>query len=158
MSRSIAALLLAGGSSTLLGAATLTAQAAPARVTTRVPVTLVIVDRLPVPEASFVVQRRPDAAPADVILLTAASQPSDLNDAIQTLIFARQAGGDLPTMGGIFRVRPQTHGQPVRSREFPWVPRVLNDLHQAPAQDVVGVGHVPAVQIWLPRQRPGPAR
>jgi len=74
---------------------------------TRVPVTVVLVERLPVPGAPFVVQRRPTAAQRDVILLPADADASVLSEAVQTLLVARQAGGDIPAEAATMRVRPQ---------------------------------------------------
>src|SRR4028118_1740149 len=74
---------------------------------TRVPVTVVLVERLPVPGAPFVVQRRPGAARQDVILLPPGADATLLSEAVQMLLVARQAGGDTPLAAATMRVRPQ---------------------------------------------------
>ncbi|HEU4453734.1 MAG TPA: hypothetical protein VFR81_11775 [Longimicrobium sp.] len=118
---------------------------------TRVPVTVVLVERLPVPGTPFVVQRRPGAAQRDVILLPAGADARLFSEAVQMLLVARQAGGDTPVRGATMRVRPQ-RGRNTPLRVLPWVQRVLNDLQRAEARPVEGIGEVQAVEIWLPRQ------
>jgi hypothetical protein len=118
---------------------------------TRVPVTIAIVERLPVPDAPFVVLRRPSAAQRDVILLPSDADASLLSEAVRMLLVARQAGGDTPASAATLRVRPQ-RGRTTRRPVLPWAQRVLSDLRRADARPVEGVGAVPAVEIWLPRQ------
>jgi hypothetical protein len=124
----------------------------------RVPATIVIVERLPVVGASFLVLRRASAAPRDVILLPAGADARMLSEAVQTLLVARQAGGDTTTASATLRVRPQ-RGRTSQRPVLPWAQRVLNDLRRAEARPVEGVGSAPAVEIWLPAQtRRGPRR
>jgi hypothetical protein len=118
---------------------------------TRVPVTVVLVERLPVAGAPFVVQRRPGAAQQDVILLPAGGGAELFSEAVQMLLVARQAGGDTPVTAATMRVRPQ-RGRNAPRRVLPWAHRVLNDLRRAEARPVEGIGNVQAVEIWLPRQ------
>jgi hypothetical protein len=118
---------------------------------TRVPVTVVLVERLPVPGAPFVVQRRPGAAQQDVILLPASADAQLFSEAVQMLLVARQAGGDTPVTAATMRVRPQ-RGRNTPQRVLPWAQRVLNDLRRAEARPVEGIDSVQAVEIWLPRQ------
>jgi hypothetical protein len=117
----------------------------------RVPVTVATVERLPVPGAPFVVVRRASAAPRDVILLPAGADARLLSEAVQTLLVARQAGGDTASAAATLRVRPQ-RGRSSERPVLPWAQRVLNDLRRAAARPVDGVGTVPAVEIWLPPQ------
>jgi len=125
---------------------------------TRVPVTVATVERLPVPDAPFVVLRRADAAPRDVILLPSGADAKLLSEAVQALLVARQAGGDTAVAPTTLRVRPQ-RGRTSQRPVLPWAQRVLNDLRRAEARPVEGVGAVPAVEIWLPAQtRRGPRR
>ncbi|HEX8245419.1 MAG TPA: hypothetical protein VF541_18030 [Longimicrobium sp.] len=138
----------------IAGVQTLCAQQ-PAGRPTRVPVTLVLVDRLPVGDAPFLVQRRTDTSPHDVILLRADASQAQVSEAIRTLLVARQVAGDTATRAAILRVRPHQPGHANAHREFPWVPRVLADLRRAELTDVPGIGRVRAVQIWLPRQHVG---
>jgi hypothetical protein len=118
---------------------------------TRVPVTIAIVERLPVPDAPFVVLRRPSVAQRDVILLPAAADAKLLSEAVRMLLVARQAGGDTPVSAATLRVRQQ-RGRTTSRPVLPWAQRVLSDLRRADARPVEGVGAVPAVEIWLPRQ------
>lgn len=117
----------------------------------RVPVTVVIVERLPVTGAPFVVLRRADATPRDVILLPAGADAKLLSEAVQMLLIARQAGGDTAAAPATLRVRPQ-RGRISQRPVLPWAQRVLNDLRRAEPRRVEGVGSVPAVEIWLPAQ------
>ena len=117
----------------------------------RVPVTVVIVERLPVTGAPFVVLRRADATPRDVILLPAGADAKLLSEAVQALLAARQAGGDTAGASATLRVRPR-RGRTSQRPVLPWAQRVLNDLRRAEARRVEGVGSVPAVEIWLPAQ------
>jgi|SRR5215213_3426838 len=118
---------------------------------TRVPVTIALVERLPVPGAPFVVLRRANAAPRDVILLPSSADAALLSEAVQMLLVARQAAGDTAVTTATLRVRPQ-RGRTTPRPVFPWAQRVLSDLRRTDARPVEGVGAVPAVEIWLPRQ------
>ncbi len=118
---------------------------------TRVPVTVVTVERLPVPGAPFVVLRRADASPRDVIVLPAGADAKLLSEAVQALLVARQAGGDTAAATATLRVRPQ-RGRTSQRPVLPWAQRVLNDLRRADARPVEGVGSVRAVEIWVPAQ------
>lgn len=72
----------------------------------RVPVTIVLVDSLAQPDATYLIMRRADAAPADVILLRAGADADQLSDGVRALLVARQAGGDHPSTTRTLRVRP----------------------------------------------------
>lgn len=124
------------------------------RASSRVPVTVALVEHLPAADGPYAILRRPDVAPNDVILLPrSAANPRLLSDAVQALLLARRQGGDVPSAHGRMRVRL---GQDAEGREravLPWAPRVIQDLRRAAPVDVAGVGTVPAVQIWLPRQQ-----
>jgi hypothetical protein len=128
------------------------AQQPAARKAIRVPATVAMVDRLPVPDAPFVVQRRPTGRPMDLILVRSTTTPAELSDAVRTLATARATGGDYPFERATVRIRPQQKVQTARS-EFPWTHGVLARLRNAKPQPIDGVGTVPAVAIWLPRQK-----
>ena len=125
---------------------------------TRVPVTVAMVERLPVPDAPFVVLRRTHVSPRDVILLPTGADARLLSEAVQMLLVARQAGGDTAAAAATLRVRPQRGRTASQRPVLPWAQRVLADLRRAAARPVEGVGTVPAVEIWLPPQtrRGGP--
>jgi len=113
------------------------------------PVTVVLAEQ-PLPSsAPFVIQRRPDQTPRDVILLRADATADHLSDAVRSLLTIRQADGDVPAAQAIMRMRSQDAR--TTRRAFPWVQRVLGDLQRAAHRDVRGVGRVRAVEIWLPR-------
>lgn len=131
--------------------------AAPARMP-RIPVTIVLVDEMPAAagDAAFVILRRADLSPHDVIVLHRAADRSQLSEAVRTLIAARQAHGDSATTGGMVRMSSRTAQG--RRPDLPWIGRVLADLRRAERKPVPGVGAVQAVEIWLPAQRPRGAR
>jgi hypothetical protein len=145
----IAGLVLA----TVIGARPGQAQTAPSAPPTRVSVTVTLVDRIPVPGAPFVVIRRAATSPHDVIVLPRGADATMFSEAVYALVASRQVAGDTSSRDMTLRVRPgQARAQhhPV----LPWADRVLGDLRRADPRDVVGIGRVPAVTIWLPRQRP----
>jgi len=134
-------------------------QAASGRAPTRVPVTVVLVDRLPTPDAPFMIQRRADLTPRDVILLRSDATREQFAEAVRSLLTIRQVGGDTATSSATMRMRPSPAQRFRPRREFPWVQRVLSDLRRADFKDVAGIGRVRAVEIWLPPQgRPGQGR
>ncbi|HEY9230212.1 MAG TPA: hypothetical protein VIP11_26400 [Gemmatimonadaceae bacterium] len=117
--------------------------------------TVAIVDDLPVPGVPFVVQRRPDRKPADLILLRASATPAELSDAVRTLLTARQSGGDYPITKATVRMRPHQKSGNAR-QEFRWANQLLTRLRAAKPRRVDGAGTVRAVALWLPKQvRPG---
>jgi hypothetical protein len=133
----------------------LSAQAAPGtpRAPSRVPVTIALVERLPYPDAPFIILRQ--SAGSDYILLPPDADAALLTDAVHALLLARQRSGDRAPADAILRVRAPDG---VRgARPLPWAARVLADLRNAPRSLVPGVGEAPTLQIWLPRQsRPQP--
>jgi hypothetical protein len=124
-----------------------TAESEPGRPS-RVPVTVALVERLPYPDAPFIILRQ--ATGGDYILLPADADAALLTDAVNALLMARQRGGDRASADAVLRVRAPER---VRgARPLPWVARVLTDLRSARPGAVPSVGLAPAVRIWLPRQ------
>ncbi len=126
------------------------------RAPSRVPVTIALVGSLVRADLPFVVQSRPDMAPHDVILLRSDAGSDQLSEAVRTLLVIRQASGDTATSKATLRMRPnqaQRGAQRQARREFPWVHRVIADLRRAEPREIVGVGTVRAVEIWLPPQQ-----
>jgi hypothetical protein len=123
----------------------------------RVPVTIVLMERLAQADAPFVIERRPNLAPRDVIVMRADATADQLSDAVRSLLTIRQASGDTAATQATMRMRRQSAAAQNR-RAFPWVRRVLADLRQAPEKHVPGIGRARAVEIWLPAQtrRGGP--
>lgn len=117
---------------------------------TRIPVTIALVASVPHSDQPFVVQRRPNQSPADIILLRTNATAEQLSEAITAVTIIRQAQGDYPTTAALMRVRP--HGRHAH-HNYPWVPRVLADVHRAPVQNLPEVGNARSVTIWLPRTR-----
>lgn len=130
--------------------ASLGAQAGTAPAKRRVPVTVVISDGLAA-HAPFVIHRRPDSDPRDVIVLKRDATALDLADAIRVLLSSRAIAGDTSQTRVILRRRPDQKSG-VTARQYPWVPRVLGDLRRAEHKDIPHVGRVPAIEIWLPPQ------
>lgn len=134
----------------------LPAQAAPRSTSarpTRIPVMVALVERLPYPDAPFIILRQ--ATGGDYILLPADADAALLTDAVNALLLARRRGGDRAAADMVLRARApeRVRGE----RPLPWVGRLLADLRTAPRTAVPRVGLAPAVQIWLPRQnRPQP--
>lgn len=126
-------------------------QAAKVKAAPKIAATVALVDSLPVAGVPFVVQRRPGRMPLDLILLRASTTPAELSDAVRTLATARQSGGDFPLEAATIRIRPHQSAGKTR-KEFPWAGQTLARLRKAKPQPVDGVGTVPAVAIWLPRQ------
>jgi hypothetical protein len=153
-SRALALVLLL----TVAMAAGLRAQDSAPHSISRIPVTVVLVAQLPMADEPYAVLRRTDVAPHDVILIPEGATPALLSEAIQTLMFARQASGDMPSFTGYIRVKPHQR-QVAQRRQLPWAGRVLADVRNAEPAELTGIGRARSVQIWLPPQRGrGPAR
>jgi hypothetical protein len=120
-------------------------------------VTIALVEQLPQPDAPFVILRRVDEAPHDVILLPADADAQQLSLAVQALLTTRFVAGDTAKSPATIRVRPRS-GEGGAHRQFPWIARVHGDLHRAAHQQIAGVGSARAVVIWLPPQRRGTGR
>jgi hypothetical protein len=119
-----------------------------------VPVALVLVESLPQPGVPYVVQRRPDVAPHDVILLRSDATAAQLSEAINSLQMVREVRGDFPTTAGTLRINPHGASAVARQRRaFPWAERVFHDLHRAKAVPVSGIGTAQSVVIYLPAHR-----
>jgi hypothetical protein len=136
----------------LLASASIGRAAAQSTGSSRVPVTIALVERAPVPGAPFVILRRPNLSPRDVILLPRGADAAMFSEAVHMLVTARQVAGDTAPRAMTLRFRPnqarqQGHGI------LPWADRVLDDLHRAQPRQIEGVGRVLSVQIWLPAQR-----
>ncbi len=117
----------------------------------RVPVTVALVQQLPVQGEPYVLMRRAAQVPQDVILLPADATPEVLSSAVSALLTVRMQRGDLPARTEVVRLSTGRAGR--AQPRFPWTPRVMADLRRAGAAELAGVGRVPFVEIWLPRQR-----
>jgi hypothetical protein len=126
------------------------AQAAAPPQQRRVPVTIIVSDRIP-SDSRFAVHRVPNAARRDRILLRSDATSEDLMAAINTLLSARRIEGDVPPVERTMRIRPAS-ARNFRGAPYPWIARILTDLLQAAETDVPGIGRARAVQIWLPSQ------
>ncbi|MBW3656424.1 MAG: hypothetical protein KY444_09960 [Gemmatimonadetes bacterium] len=114
------------------------------------PVTLVLMPEMGYGDAAAVLLRRPNGAPADVILLRAeAATVEVLSEAIGGLLVIRKARGDEPS--GTAQVLRLTAMQPVRN--LSWAATVLRRLVAAPPREVQGVGTYRALEIRLPAQQ-----
>lgn len=116
----------------------------------RVPATVALIEELPAPNAGFLIVRRPNVSPHDVILLPRnGASPRMLSDAVRALLLARRNGGDQPSTSQTLRVRSRDESS---HRILPWTTRVMQDLRRADPLPITGIGSVSAVQIWLPPQ------
>ena len=122
----------------------------PPRSPSRVPVTVALLERLPYPDAPFIILRQ--SAGTDYILLPEDADAALLTDAVNALLLARQQGGDWPAADAVLRAR--VPGRSRGTRPLPWVVRVLSDLRESPPRNIPGVGDAPTVRIWLPPQNP----
>jgi hypothetical protein len=121
-------------------------------VARRVPVTIALWDQLPAPDSiPAVILRRGTAAPRDVILLRRRATPGQLAAAVMRLMVIRDRMGDTARADAAFRL-PNAHGMPNGKgpREELQAGRTLARLRAAPAQDLPGVGRVPALEVYLP--------
>lgn len=120
---------------------------------TRVPVTLALVDDISGGATPFLIVRRVDVAPYDVILLQSSASQDALSEAIGDLLTLRSIAGDTAATGGMVRIRRPQQPTGRSPRPLPWAGRVMNDLRQAQPRHIAGVGMVPAIEVWLPPQR-----
>jgi hypothetical protein len=126
-------------------------QTQPASASRSVPVTLVLIPEMDYGDAAAVLLRRPNGAPADVILLRAeAATPEALSEAIGGLLVIRKARGDAPS-GTDPQVLRLTAMQQVR--QISWAATVLRRLAAAEPREVQGVGRHRALEILLPAQQ-----
>jgi hypothetical protein len=100
----------------------------------------------------FVVRRGVGPGHDDVLIVSSAATPVVLSDAVRTLMMARSASGNAVPSVQILRKRPdQRHAATLPA--LPWTARVLDDVRQAPARELPGIGRVRAVRVWLPNTR-----
>lgn len=118
---------------------------------TRVAVTIALLDTASA--TPFQIVRRVNGTPRDVILLPRGANADDLSAAVHELLLMRRLQGDTAQATGVMRVRRPNGGSPHQMPRYPWAARVLIDIQSAPRKVISGVGLVPAVEIWLPRQR-----
>lgn len=145
--------ILLSFTSVILGASFPPAASAQTResdVGPRVPVTIALTERVP-GSSRFVVRRLPGATHRDVIMLRPDATAAELTEAVNAMLTARRAEGDVPSVNRTVRVRPQGANRGQR-KDFPWGAKVLADVREASPSEVRGLGKVRAIQIWLPRQ------
>ena len=114
--------------------------------------TLMLVDSLPAPAsatAGAVLIRRPGDAPKNIILVTEATSPRELSQAITALAFSRRNQGD--TVGREMRTAiaaaPQKAGPATRDDQ-----RAATDLRRlrlAPTLDIPGIARGPAIIVRM---------
>jgi hypothetical protein len=126
------------------------ARGAPA-TTQEITAVVVIVDKLPLTDAQFVIQRRPNLIPHDVILVPRNVDERTLSDAIRALATARFAGGDRPVAAATIRQRSGTEKP---RAPFPHAVRLVRALRAAKPGNVAGIGVAKFIVISLPAQKP----
>jgi hypothetical protein len=121
----------------------------------RVPVTIAIGTYSSSGNAPFVIQRRREIEPLDVIILSPWATDDDLANAVRALLLSRQIAGDTSLSAAKLGMRPDLAHRGT-ARQYPWVRRVLVDLKRADRNNLPGVGYLQSVRIWLPPQGGGP--
>lgn len=117
----------------------------------RVAVTVALVESLPVRDASALILRRPHEEDRDVILLPARTANGErLASAAFTLLIARDRAGDTAAVASMLPVREDARGQPLGDAMARYLDVTVARLRAAPRRAVAGVGHVPAVSVYLP--------
>lgn len=120
----------------------------------RVPVTIVLVENLPVTNGAAIILRRVSAIPRDVILLDPNKiQEYTLEEAVLVLMAARAIGGDtVATDARLRSARPDPGKRKYWSaREHARAVKIIHKLRTAHPVDVQGVGRVPGMVIFLPK-------
>lgn len=141
-------LLLGGGR--IPGAGDLHAQGNSAQLPSpapgRVPATILLVHTTDHGDAAWVILRRPESEPHDVILLRAETADAmRLTAAVVALQAARIRDGDVPTRPLVARRGPVTE----QVRPLPWAQAALEYLKRGEIREIRGVGKYPALEVWL---------
>jgi hypothetical protein len=125
-----------------------------AAATTPTRVSIVLVESVPETGAVAVVQRRPEAVPQNVILLTRQGLRADvLNHALGAVVTSRSKFGDV--LLGEFRlpIRGSEHFGPVSQRRRGWLEAKLRRLPETPRVPIEDVGTVHAMRLTIPPGR-----
>ena len=115
----------------------------------RVPVAVVVTDSANFGQDIAIV-RRPDADPSNVILMSrTAATPGHLAAAAATLSVIMQREGDIPSVPGLYRVRPDATGP---SGAVASARHALARLESSPPAriGIEGVGPARVTRIYLP--------
>lgn len=113
----------------------------------RNPVAVILSPELP-GNSAYLVERRLEHTPYDVIHLRPGADEAVLTEAIWVLLAAWDRDGVDPTTASTFTPESQEGGS---FTKLPWVPRVVEDLNSAQVVGIDGVGYVHAKIIFLPR-------
>lgn len=113
----------------------------------RAPVAVVLTDAPPIQGEIFVVERRANHYPHDVIHLTHAATDVNLSAAVRALLTARAKDG--PTPPDNQHIRLSDRRTELRAA-FPWARGVVNDLSQTGRITIDGLGEVQGLIIWVP--------
>jgi hypothetical protein len=125
--------------------------AAAHQVQHRVPVLVVMVDKLPVPGARAVIERRVRGAPNDVILLTPETATArQLSAAVLTLLAARATAGERPSQAATVRVNMTEGPQAWIETEERRAEGIVRRLRRSNPRYVPGYGFVRATMVSLP--------
>lgn len=117
----------------------------------RVPVTVALIERLPIRNAPAVVLRHAGPAPGDIILLEREIATGEqLSAAIWTLLGARALGGDTATSNSVLRVGQSRGPTAWRGNETRVSEHVVRRLRSAAPTYLAGVGSVPNTRVYLP--------
>lgn len=121
-----------------------------AEMARRVPVTIAMVDSLPVENAKAIILRRARVTPYDVILIRRGDANGDqLGAAVFTLLATRQVQGDTAKRDAVIKVNMLTPPAQWSRQEGNYPSRIASRLQVADARFIEGIGTVPARVIYL---------
>jgi hypothetical protein len=117
----------------------------------RVPVFVLLVDSLPVPDARAVIVRQSSGPVNDYILLTRRTATArQLSAAVFTLLTVHATGGTVPNRSAVVRVRAAEGPAAWIETEERRAEAMVRRLHRASPRYVPGFGFVPAVRLTVP--------
>ncbi len=119
----------------------------------RVPVLVLLVDSLPVPDARAVIVRQSSSPVKDYILLTRRTATArQLSAAVFTLLTVHATAGTVPDRDGVVRVHAAEGPAAWIETEERRAEVLVRRLRRTHAQYVHGFGFVPAVRLTVPAQ------
>jgi hypothetical protein len=119
--------------------------------------TVILVDKLKDPRASVMIVRRPNANPAEIIVLQSdRATAGTLGAGIQGLVKSRREHGEIPPRELAFAIPQEVVPKSWDSTSLRNdASREIDDLRRSPLRDIPGFGLVHAREIQL---APGPSR
>jgi hypothetical protein len=119
----------------------------------RVPVLVLLVDSLPVPDARAVIVRQSSPPRRDYILLTRNTATArQLSAAVFTLVTVHATAGTVPDRDALIRVQAAEGPTMWIETEERRAESIVRRLQRTNARHVPGFGFVPAVRLTVPAQ------